>query len=500
MRTGSVSALQPGPPMSYLSVTRVMVFCCLSYCVSTYAQQDTSDRLWMQSEQNSQRLQQQLLPDDTDSQASEAYQAAIDAMTLTPEGRLQRLTLEILKAVNHKDWFGASRLLSQYARVPHHDPALFDFVSASRLAASGDYNHAVDQYRKVLETNPYFSRGSLDLGRVLYTDNRLHDAGIVFRQLKTQAHPDDIRQYIDQYTKAIEERQQLHVSLSASWVHEDNLNQASTYVDSCAMIFDGACHTNIPVAKKGDSGLYYEASADKLWSLAGHHNILFRSINYGNHYYHENSYDNFVSTNYLGYQFNSARNQIQVLPSFEYDNEGGHKAYHAFGMRTSFRRQLTPRALAELSYEYKNRHFSHNFSYLQGNYQGISLFGVYWLHPSTQLYGNLMWRDNDAKQKVFAYREKIARVGIFKSFQNQITLNIAYTFRHKEAESSNAFFGGRRQRDNENGIYVGLTAPYLSWHGLTPTFSYDYRKNRSTIPHAYTFEKSRTMLGVSKIF
>ncbi len=478
----------------------LMLLAGCSLTAASWAQQDTSDRLWQNTEQRAQQIRQQATPDHNDAQESEAYRAALSALTQTPRDRLQDLLLRILNAVNQGDWFGADRLLRQYAQVPRHDPALFDFVAASRLAAEQHFDKAIDGYQSVLRTNPLFSRGSLDLGRVQYADNRLQDAQETFRQLREQPLPTDIQSYIDEYQAAIAQRQAWQWSLAASWIYDDNLNQASTFVDRCALILNGACMTNRPGQKIGDSGLNFEASVNKLWALSGNHGLLFRSINYGNQYHTEDIYDNVVSINSMGYQFSSARNQWQLLPTFEYDNEGGHKAYHALGLRTSFRHQLTPRAQLEASLEYKDRHFSQRFAYLQGNYRGASLFGIYWLHPNTQLYGMVTWRDSEAQSEILSYQEKIARLGIYKAFGEQLTFNLAYSFRRKQADAPNAFFNGRRQKDREHGIYLNITAPYLAWHGLTPTFSYEYRNNRSSIPHAYNFEKNRITLGLKKTF
>jgi tetratricopeptide (TPR) repeat protein len=464
---------------------------------ASWAQQDISDRLWQGTEQRARQLQQEAAPSDADERRTNA---GLTELSQDPYDRLQTLTLGILDAVNQRDWFGADRLLRQYAQVPRHDPALFDFVKASRLAADERYTEAVETYQNVLRTNPGFLRGLLDLGQILYLDGRLKEADTTFRQLRSQSLPNEIQQFINEYIGAIERRQQWQFSLSADWVHEDNLNQASTYVDACALVLAGSCFSNKPGEKISDSGTYFEASANKLWALSGHHGLLFRSINYGNQYYHEDDYNNLVSINSLGYQYSSARNQFQLLPTFEYDNEGGHRAYHSFGLRASFSRQLTPRAQLEASLEYKDRHFSDRFNFLQGNYRSASLFGTYMLQPSMQLYGMLTWRDSDAESKTLAYHENIARVGIYKVFGDQLTVNLAYGHRRKHAEAANFLFNGRHQKDRENTIYLGITVPRLAWQGLTPSFSYEYRNNHSNIPHAYSYEKNRVTLGLRKIF
>ncbi|MGO3742280.1 surface lipoprotein assembly modifier [Kerstersia sp.] len=482
----------------YGYLTMLLAGC--SFIATAWAQQDTSDRLWQNTEQRIQQVQQQITPADNTHQESEAYQAALSALTKTPRDRLQNLLFRILEAVNQGDWFGADRLIRQYSQVPHHDPALLDFVTASRLAAEHHYSQAIAGYQSVLHTNPLFTRGLLDLGRMQYADNRLKDAQRSFGLLQDQGLPEDIQRYIYEYQTAINKRQQWQWSLAAAWVHEDNLNQASTFIDTCAFVYNGACLTNRRGEKISDSGLNFEISANKLWSFSGNHGLLFRSINYGNQYHRESTYDNLVSINTLGYQFSSARNQFQFLPSFEYDNEGGHRAYHAFGLRTSFRHQLTPRAQVEASLEYKNRHFSDRFYYLQGNYRSASLFGSYLLQPSMQLYGMLIWRDSDAQSKILAYHENIARIGVYKAFGEQLAINVAYGHRRKHADARNFVFNGRRQKDHENSIYLDITVPRLAWQGLTPSLSYEYRNNHSNIPHAYSYEKNRITLGLKKTF
>lgn len=471
----------------------------IGLCATARAQQDTSDRLWQRSEQQAQQLTSPSGTNLRQGEQSDAYREALGALTQTPHDRLQQLLLDILDAINRRDWFGADRLLRQYERVPRHDPALFDFVTASRLAAEGQYHAAIPLYRQTLANNPYFARGNLDLAQVLYADNRLHDAQESFLQLREQQLPIEIQRYVDTYLAALEQRQRLQFSLTGAWVYEDNLNNASTVLDPCAIRLGNYCQPNIPGEKISDTGLYFEASANKLWALPGNHSLLFRSLNYGNNYHSKDDYNNLVSINYFGYQYNSARNQFQFLPSFEYDNEGCHKAYHAFGARTSFRRQLGDRAQLEFSYEYKDRHFASRLKNLQGGFRSATLFGVYWLQPSMQLYGSLTWRDNDALLKTFAYQERVARLGIYKSFSNQLTLNLSYAYRQRRADEGYFLFG-KRQKDHENSVYVGITLPGYNWQGITPTLSYEYRDNRSNIAHAYNYQRNRITLGLSRTF
>lgn len=473
----------------------------LAACTAcAWAQQDTADRLWQGTEQQLQQSRQQSRPAvPGQSPRGRAFDAALQTLTQSPYERVQQLTSAILEAVNQRHWFAADRLLRDYAEVPQHDPALQVFVAASRAAAEGDFTAAIEGYRDVLQANPRFTRGELDLARVLYADNQLRDAQRIFESLRAQQLPPEIARHIDDYLQAVAQRGRLRVSLSVSAVREDNLNGASALVDPCAVVFFGFCLPNEPGKKAADNGVYVEAALHKLWPLPGRHGILLRSIHYGNRYRHEDSYDNLVSTTYLGYQYASARSQFQLLPLFEYYEEGGRRIYHASGVRTSIGRQLGERAQVEASHEYKARHFTAGLQQLQGDFQSVGLFGSYALRADLTLYGNLVWRRNDAALDMFAYRERIARLGFYKSFAGQLLLNAAYGHRQKRAEGIHPLFG-RRQRDHENSLYLSVSLPGHSWQGLTPSVSYEYRDNRSNIAHAYNHEKSRLTLGFNKVF
>ena len=135
----------------------------------------------------------------------------------------------------------------------------------------------------------------------------------------------------------------------------------------------------------------------------------------------------------------------------------------------------------------------------EGDFRSLGLFGTYAFKPDLVGYANLLWRASDARQPIFAYREKIARLGIYKSFGNQVTVNAAYGWRHKRADAANMVFG-KLQRDNERSLYLNVSLPGYAWHGLVPTATYEYRDNRSTIPHAYNYEKNRLTLGFNKVF
>lgn len=460
-----------------------------------WAQQDTADRLWRGAQQQSRR---QAAPAPLGAGGQDSLDDS--ALMQTPEGRLRQLTLAVLNAVNQRNWFGADRLLRQYARVPGHDPALATFVAASRRAAEGDYAGAIAGYESVLQANPRFTRGALDLARALYADNRLRDARAAFERLRAQPLPPEVDRHINEYLRALAQRRRTQLSLSVAAVREDNVNGASTVVEPCALIFLGVCLPNNPGRKIADNGVYFEASLNRLWPLAGHHGLMLRSINYGNHYRRADEHDNLVSTTYLGYQYASARNQFQFLPLFEYDREGGRTVYRALGVRLGFTRQLGERAQVEASLEAKARRFSPLFKQnLQGDFRALTLFGQYALAPDLLAYGSLAWRGSDARQPIFAHRERAARLGLFKSFGGRVTLNLAYGWRQRRARAVNAVFG-RRQHDREGSLYLNLSLPGHRWQGLTPVLTYEYRNNRSSIPHAYGYEKSRVTLGFNKVF
>ncbi|MGC3987374.1 MAG: surface lipoprotein assembly modifier [Pseudorhodoferax sp.] len=153
----------------------------------------------------------------------------------------------------------------------------------------------------------------------------------------------------------------------------------------------------------------------------------------------------------------------------------------------------------EMGYEFKARRFSTALQNLQGDMHSVSMFANYALRADVALYGQLIWRDSDARMAVFAYRERIARLGVMVALGTDATMNLSYGYRGRSADAANAVFG-KQQRDHENSIYVQLGLPGYAWAGLTPSVSYEYRNNSSTIAHAYNYEKSRLTLGMTKVF
>ncbi|MDH0865033.1 surface lipoprotein assembly modifier [Mitsuaria sp. GD03876] len=463
------------------------------------AQQDPQQRLWQGMEQ--QQSQQRSAPAPLrEAVASRSPDSPLAAMVQPPEDRLQRQQLAVLDAVNRRDWFGADRLLREYLRMPRHSPAMSGFVAASRAAAAGELGPAVTGYEAVLEADPRFTRATLDLARTLYADNRVRDAREAFDRLRTQALPPEVTRHIDEYLLAIERRVRAQWSLSVSAVREDNVNSASTVVDPCALVLFDQCLANTPGDKLSDTGVYVEGSVSRWWPLAGHHGLLARGLVYGNHYARHDEFDNLVAAVYAGYQYASASAQVQVLPLLEVDLEGGREIYRAFGVRAAYTRPLGPRAQLEASLEYKARRFAPRFAAsLEGDVRSASLFGQYVLPGGWLAFGHLMWRESEARETVFALREQVARVGINKSFADQASVSLAYGRREKRAEAANLVFG-KRQRDHEDSLFLNVSVPRWGWQGLTPTLGYEYRNNRSSIPHAYNYEKHRLTLGVNAVF
>jgi tetratricopeptide (TPR) repeat protein len=492
----------PSPRFARLIRPCLLSLLCIHLSSPIWSQQlpDTADRLWQDTEKQILNLRRQAKPESQDSQRMDSdYEAALQALTQTPKTRIQKITFAILDAVNHRNWFRADRLLRQYGEIPHHDPALFDFVAAARLAAAGDYGSAIKLYRKVLVKNEGFVRGELDLARALYADNRLGDARVLFERLRTLTLPAAIAADVENHLQALRQRIRPQFSMNLAWVYGDNVSKTSTSLDTCAITFNGSCMRNTPGQKNSDSGVSMEAGLNKIWPLHDNHSLLLRSLAYGNHYQHDDSYDTLVSTSYLGYQYSSAYHQIQILPSFEYDREGRYTIYRAPGLRLSWRHQLSHRSQLEASLEYKRRDFSSRYSYLEGDLRGAGLFGIYEVWRGWMVFSNLLYRESDAETLIYAYREWISRIGFYKAFGNAFTLNVTYGHRYKKAAETYSLFV-RRQRDHENSLYLTASIPRWSVHGFTPTLSYEYRKNNSSIPHAYNYEQSRITLGFNKKF
>lgn len=470
-----------------------------AFTTPAHAQQDAQTRLWQGLEQQQTRQRQAPAPLKDDA-LNRAPDSPLAAMLMPPDERLQQQQLAVLNAVNQRDWFAADKLLRQYARIPRHAPSLSAFVDASRAAAGGELDLAVAGYREVLRADPAFTRASLDLARTLYADNRVRDAQEAFDRLRTQSLPPEVLRHIDQYAQAIARRGEAQWSLTVSAVHEDNVNSASTVVDPCAIVFMGGCLANLPGERIAATGVALEAGVSKLWPLAGNHGLLLRGLSYGNRYFGHTAYDSLIGMVYAGYQYASARHQLQVLPLLEIDVEGGREIYRAAGVRAGLTRQIGDRAQVEASLEFKSRRFAQRYAEnLEGNFRSAALFGQVALPRGWVAFGQLMWRQSDAREPVFAYREAVARLGVFTSFADRSTLSLAYARREKRADADNVVFG-KRQRDHEDSLYLNLAMPRLGGQGLTPTLSYEYRDNRSSIPHAYAFEKSRLTLGVNAVF
>ena len=497
----SIPACRAAAPAVLLALTALTALIGLAALTapSAHAQQDAQTRLWQGVEQQQSRQREAPAPLRDDAM-NRAPDSALAAMLQPADERLQQQQLAVLNAVNRRDWFGADKLLRQYARMPHYAPTLSAFVEASRAAASGDLTLAVDGYREVLRADPAFTRASLDLARALYADNRVRDAQDAFDRLRTQSLPPEVLRHIDEYAQAIARRGQAQWSISVSAVHEDNVNSASTVVDPCAIVFLGGCLANLPGEKVAATGVAVEASVNKLWPLAGNHGLLARGLAYGNRYFGHTGYDSLIGVVYAGYQYASARHQVQILPLLEIDAEGGREIYRAAGLRAGYTRPIGDRAQVEASVEFKARRFAPRFEQnLAGDFRSAALFGQYALPRGWLAFGQLMWRESEAREAVFAYRERVARLGVFRAFADRSTLSITYARREKRAEAENVVFG-KRQRDHEDSLYLNLAMPRLGAAGLTPTLSYEYRDNRSSIPHAYAFEKSRLTLGVNAVF
>ncbi|OUY06504.1 surface lipoprotein assembly modifier [Acinetobacter populi] len=463
-----------------------------------------------QSLQEQQRIDRNVLPS-----------MVIKGETIKVEQNVEDVGRALYIAVMQKQWQAAAIYLDAYLKLEGYDQSLALFAQGALARVQGKAEQAEQDFREALKLQPQNQMIKLELARVLTEKQKNRDAKRLFLQVKDQLSLSDdktaqnIVKTINTYLKGLDQRDAWQGSIAFGGRYVTNLNSSAEYNNTTFwyatdaegeyLLDDEGNKILVYTINQGSpdpintTGLDYEATLSKRWSLAGNHGIAFRGLGYGQVYPNESDYNELTFNFNAGYSYQDQKSQILIAPIFEHKYYGREALYNAWGGRAEWMHFIGKDKALKLETEIKDFNYT---NYTSQNGVEYSAFSTFWkiLPKQWTLFGGLDYVDhNTEEQYIAAYQQEGVRIGVSKQFQTGFTATLYNSYRWRQFDKYATVFETRRH-DFEQNYNLIVSAPKWQFYGLTPTLNYRYNRNKSNVDWLYSYDKHNISLKLEHRF
>ncbi|PHM23337.1 surface lipoprotein assembly modifier [Xenorhabdus ehlersii] len=491
--------------MSDNRTTPILLTALMALCLSlpTYADEDTSHKIWQETQHNQRKNEANLITPDPVFTKNGSSLIVINGQTFQVENNLNDISQALYLAINHQQWSDVKRFLTTYQKMPGHDVMLVSFAQGSLARFEGNLDLAAYHYQQILNQQSDFTRIKLELARVYFEDHKNRESEQLFTGLSKQHElPETVVKNIDSYLKAIALRNGWRGSFSVGYAYNDNVNMSSQSPPTCLIPNpNGGCHKerHIPKAIKA-WGMSYDATLSRRYQLSGHHGIFGRGLIYGENYrdYHDENENTFLLVG--GYNYKSSNHDVSFGPLYEYKQRAGYPFSHSIGAKTEWRWVLTKQTALNVELEHKQLRHKQTYRWKNGELTSSYLTLSHAISKEFVLFGGGDWvyRNND-QHPTDSYQQWGFRAGIAGQIYTGINGSLFATLRVRHFDAYNPIFEVKRQ-ENEQIYTAVIKVPAAEIWGMTPSFTFRHRRNHSNVDWLYSYNKNEVLIRLEKYF
>lgn len=485
-------------PMRYLLLPPAIMMLMVAF--SAFPASLDTDReqlLWQKDKQNYRdksavvpNKDQLLLPDD--------LSIKLNGENYTLKNNAQDLGQAIYLAINHRQFQDVQRLLPRYQQLTDADPLLILFAKAETAKAQNHYPEAIAHYQQILALSPKFLRIKLELARAYFEDNQNKESLALFQNLindETLALPASVKQTIQQFIDAIENRTAWTGSLSFGYKYNSNINQ----VPDKNKVWETPGGTWKMANPKSSPGLTYDASLSKIIPISSNHSLQIKGTSYGDRYPHYAEFSENTSSLATLYRFNDANTTIAFGPLIELKTVNEKRRYLGMGGKIEADYQFTPRVILSTSADYQQLHYQKPYDSADGNRSSLHLTGVYGITPDTSLFLGADATRLTTEVRSDDYDQLGIRGGLYTVLTPDIHLLALATYRESQFKAFNQMLNVKCH-DKEAMYFVRFNFPNYSLLTFTPYTSYRFRDNRSSADGIYSYHQHEISIGLETRF
>ena len=468
---------------------------------------DTRRSLEQNVERRATERERELLKDETSPSEGRRPSLFINGQAYKVERTASALGQALYLSLQYHQWSAAKQFLSEYLTLPDRDPLLVHYAQGTLARVQGQMGQAEAEFRALLEFQPGFLPGRLELARVLFEDAREREAKESFSDILSSIDASDaktagVRKTIETYLNALEQRQAWAGSFSFGPSWSDNVNRTSASRTCLVSDNTGFCYyeRTLPETIKA-SGMDFDASLQKRIPLIGHHGVYVRSLLYGTQYRDHGDYNETTFTTQAGYSYRDARVQVALAPSFEYYDWGNHSLYGAWGFHGEWSYLLSPRSLLKLEGDLKDQRYRKEI--YARNFDGMSrsAYATYFheVGAGWTLFAGLDVVDSQAEQDTNAYLQKGGRIGASLQLSSGFVSTLYASYRHRDYGAYNPLFEARR-KDDEQTYTLIVKAPRWKMAGFVPSLTLQRNEVKSNVGWLYSYGRNDVSLKMEYNF
>lgn len=467
--------------------------------------------VWATDEQNRHQLEQQykLTQQQQQEQLLSGTEVLDKIITVKNQNHVEdneaSLTQAIFIAINQQDWQDVRHYLQRYQQLKYHSPVIVYFAQGMLAKSKRDYQQAEHYFKTMLEHDIDFTRGRLELARILFENHKNEEAKQHFQAIYPQL-PEQIQEVIDIYLQAIEQRFQWQGSIAVGMSYNSNVNQKSGGSQCYAQfIINGQqiC-TQLRTAESAVSdGLWtYNATIAKHIPLYEQHSLYFKTLAYGSIYDTESSQSQQTVNTAFGYKFQNAKQSFNLYPFYEHYRHSAQSMYDAYGLGVDYNYLPNEKIGLNLQSEYQKNYFKNHINKEHDNGDIFTTYATlsYQLSPKTLAFIGVNYADKNVNDDTHSFQQYTARVGAYHVWSNQANLTALAMFKQTNYQSENILIDPKPAKNKEQNYIVSYAMPNVNFKGFYPVLGYKYSKVKSNISWFYDYDAHEVSIKLQKMF
>lgn len=432
--------------------------------------------------------------------SSEIKKITFDIKALKKNFALTQYLLNHVLKQNNPDLI--KKILEIYRTFPQQNVVLVNFAQAQLARTQQNYSQAVDFYQQILQKQPKLNAVRIALATALLENKQLKQAKQQFEQvLLTPNLSPKIQQQLQSYLNSIEQQQEWNIDVSAYYLREKNVNNASK-----SPFIENKYIKNL---KKNDSmlpqkatGFGYEMDLNKAYNFAGNHYLFFRNQLDGKYFWDNHDYDEITNRTTLGYQHRQFNQRIQILPFYEKTWFGGNSYNWGVGVRLNYDRWFASNWQFISALEYATQRY-YDSNALNGHSKLFSNTVVWHSSPRQNFSLGLDLYKETTQAEYHRHHRVGVRLGWSRvwdySIVSQLNLNFAKRQYRGEAQIGGLPLGKTRQ---DNLYRANLTLWKQDWQlwKIIPKLQFSYYRQSSNIPSLYSYSNKMVNIVFERSF
>jgi len=381
------------------------------------------------------------------------------------------------------------------SQTPSVDQTQVQFLLGMVAAAEGEHVRAIEIFRAILETRPELTRVRLELARALFAAEDDSAAAYHFRLALAEAPSDGVRQNIERYLSAIEQRRDYIFEVGFSLMPDTNVNAATN--EETINLF-GFLPSDLSDDAQETSGVGLRGSLAAGWlpRLNKDWRLQLRGAAVATDYAGVR-FDDQLALTQIGARRLFERGYVDAGASYEKRYFGGEAFYDALGVRVSGAWRQSPRLTAFASgartqYEYTVE------AGRDGPVSSLSAGLSYALSSRSiaSVQASVAYEDSEAKVRrntAYSLQASYAR-----EYANAFTLEVTPFAAYRPFEGFDPIFGATRE-DARYGVTLEGLNRTLRYRGFSPALAYTFTRNESNVV-LYDYTRHQVELRLTRAF